>query len=104
MSFRVIGDRDSILGYQLAGADGFAVQDADSARAAFQAAVSDSVCAVLTIMENAAEWLGPEIDTHRLSGRLPLIAIVPGLRPAVGRRTSLTEMVQQAVGVGSSRK
>jgi V/A-type H+/Na+-transporting ATPase subunit F len=104
MHYRVIGDRDSILGYQLAGVEGFAVHDANAARAAFRAALADNTCAVLTIVENAAEWIEPEIESHRLSGRQPLIAIVPGLLPATGRRNSLTEIVQQAVGVSSGRE
>lgn len=103
MGFCVIGDRDSILGYQLAGAEGLAVHDGESARAAFRQAVEPGRCQVLTIVESAAELIGPEIDAHRMTGHTPFIAIIPGLTPASGKRKSLAEMVQQAVGVTSAR-
>lgn len=103
MGFCAIGDPDSILGYELAGAAGFSAHDEESARAAFRKAVADTRFQVLTITENAAAWIEPEIDAHRLSGQPPFVAVVPGLHPASVKRKSLADMVQQAVGVSTSR-
>jgi vacuolar-type H+-ATPase subunit F/Vma7 len=102
MPFCVIGDRDSILGYQLAGAGGWPVQDESSARQAFRHVLAQESCRIVLLVHPAEVWLAKEIEAHRKTSRPPLVAAVAGLASGAPPMT-LVQQVQMSVGLSPAR-
>jgi vacuolar-type H+-ATPase subunit F/Vma7 len=67
MAFHIIGDRDTILGFQFAGVAGAPVASAAEAQAAFRQALDRANCRVLILTEQVGEWLAAEAAAHRLT-------------------------------------
>jgi len=99
MAFQIIGDRDTILGYQFAGVAGTAVETLAEAQAAFRAVTVAGDCQVLILTETVARLLGNEVTTHRLAARPPYLVEVPDIWGTKVPRRSLEQLIQEAVGI-----
>ena len=102
MPFCVIGDRDSILGYQLAGAEGWPVQDESSSRQAFRHVLAQESCKIVLLVHPAEVWLAKEVEAHRNTTRPPLVASVAGLSSGAPP-INLVQQVQLSVGLSPAR-
>ncbi|MFA4944327.1 MAG: V-type ATP synthase subunit F [Lentisphaeria bacterium] len=99
MAFHIIGDRDTILGFQFAGVAGAPVASAAEAQAAFRQALDRANCRVLILTEQVGEWLAAEAAAHRLTAAPPYLVEIPDLWETPVRRQSLEGMIQEAVGI-----
>jgi vacuolar-type H+-ATPase subunit F/Vma7 len=99
MSFHIIGDADTVLGYRFAGVSGDVVETAEDARAAFKAALSNHRKGVLLITEAVEDMLDEEVTAHRLSSKTPYLAVMQDIWGPLGKRRSLQELIYEAVGI-----
>lgn len=99
MSYHILGDEDTVLGFGFAGVPGTAVDNRQAATEIFATLVSDPVLKVLIMTYPVAAMLEPEVTAHRLASGAPYVVEIPDLwKTRVVRRT-LVEMIQEAVGI-----
>ncbi len=99
MSFHIIADQDTVLGYRFAGVAGTVVADADQARTAFKEATTGEACSVLLLSEPVELMLEAETTEHRLSAAPPYIVVVPDVGGHTVKRKSLEDLIHEAVGI-----
>ncbi len=98
-SFHIIGDRDSVLGFQLAGVTASPVASEAEAREAFRAATAGKACEILIVTDLVGKWLEEEITAHRLAAKLPFLVHVGDIWGTEVPRRSLESLIQEAVGI-----
>ncbi len=98
-SFHIIGDRDSVLGFRLAGVTASPVASEAEAREAFRAAVAEKTCEILIVTDLVGQWLEEEITAHRLTARPPFLVHVGDVWGTDVKRRSLEALVHEAVGI-----
>ncbi|OPZ26293.1 MAG: V-type ATP synthase subunit F [Lentisphaerae bacterium ADurb.BinA184] len=99
MSYRIIGDQDTILGYAFAGVPGVAVDGEEQARAAFRSALADAGVSMLIVTRRVASLLSDEIAAHRVACQAPFVVEVGDLWDTPVKRRTLEELIQEAVGI-----
>lgn len=99
MSFHIIADQDTVLGFRFAGVTGSAVDSLESATAAFAQAKSDGACQVLLLSEQVEAWLEASVTAHRLAAQPPYIVTIESVWGPEGQRKSLETMIYEAVGI-----
>ena len=97
----VMGDRDSVLGFQALGLEVWYVEDPDEARRRLRRLVGEN-CAILYITEKLAQTV--QADIARLHGSMiPAIIIIPGKSGSLGLADAeLQSAVERAVGADIS--
>ncbi|HAK44702.1 MAG TPA: ATPase [Spirochaeta sp.] len=98
MNYFIIGDEDAVLGFELAGVSGVAVESADEADAAFNTALEDKNNGIIIITETAADFIREKVDKYLFTAAFPLIVEIPG---SGGRseRKDLRALVNEAIGI-----
>jgi V/A-type H+-transporting ATPase subunit F len=104
MSFHILGDRDTILGFRFAGVTGSAVETQAEAQAAFRRAVAGGQYQILILTQKVAQLLDAEATAHRLAARPPYLVEVPDIWGTRVPRKSLERMIQEAVGIRIGRE
>ena len=99
MSYHIIGDQDTVLGYRFAGVTGDAVETAEEARAAFSRAVGRAEPGILLLTRPVEDMLEEEVKAHRLSAEPPYIAVIPDIWGRGSRRKSLQQTISEAIGI-----
>lgn len=107
MEYFVIGERELILGFMLAGVKGKAVSNRQEALDAFNKATGQNssvgsvgdIPKVLILTEDIADMLSKEIQSWQLHGKAPLIVEIPGLQGHIQGRKTLTDSIREAVGI-----
>ena len=103
MSYHIIGDQDTVLGYRFAGVTGDVVETEEEARAAFRAPLADRSLMILLLTEAVEDMLGAEVTAHRMAASPPYVTIVQDIWGPRGNRRSLQELIGEAVGVKIAR-
>jgi len=91
-------EREALRGMRLAGVSGELVAGEAEAAAAASRAFSDDTIAVVLMTSTVAQWLSGVVQQHKLSGKRPLLAVIPGPDGDLGQY-SITDLIQQAIGV-----
>ena len=99
MSYHIIGDVDTVLGYRFAGVEGDAVSTPDEASNAFLKATSPGTHGVLLVTEDVEDMIEDLVTAHRASAKEPFLAVVPGIWGAKKGRKSLQQLINDAVGI-----
>ena len=99
MSFHIIGDQDTVLGYRFAGVTGAVVTTAEEARQAFRQAVGSSRSRILLITQAVEDMLTDEVAAHRLASEPPYLVVVEDIWGSRGPREGLEELIYEAVGI-----
>ena len=99
MSFHIIADQDTVLGFRFAGVTGTAVDSQESATAAFAQAKGDGGCQLLLLSEQVEAWLEARVTAHRLAAQPPYIVTIESVWGPEGQRKSLEAMIYEAVGI-----
>ncbi len=109
MNYFVIGEREIVLGFNLAGVQGKPVSNRQEALDAFnlhtgqvndmRASVESERPKVLIITEDVADMLAEEIQVWQMKGKSPLIVEIPGLNGHIPGRKTLTDSIREAVGI-----
>ncbi|MBO4345478.1 MAG: V-type ATP synthase subunit F [Victivallales bacterium] len=99
MSYHIIGDPDTVLGYRFAGVTGDAVENAEQAREAFNKALSSEEPGILLLTQPIEDMIEEEVTAHRLTSKPPYVAVVPDIWGGGRKRKSLQETISEAVGI-----
>ncbi|MGN0730104.1 V-type ATP synthase subunit F [Treponema sp.] len=107
MEYFVIGERELILGFMLAGVKGKSVSNRQEALDAFNKATGQNssvgsvgdIPKVLILTEDVADMLSSEIQSWQMGGKAPLIVEIPGLQGHIQGRKTLTDSIREAVGI-----
>ena len=99
MSFYVISDKDTLLGFNLVGVSGKAVSTAEEAREAFGLAVSEKKAKILIITEKTAELIHREVRQQMMRMTFPLVVEIPDRGGPLPGKKSVSEKITEAIGV-----
>lgn len=99
MSFHIIGDQDTVVGFRFAGVTGSAVSTLEEAQEAFAHVVSERSCQILILTEPVEAMLEQEATKHRLAATPPYLVVVGDIWGTETKRKSLEELVHEAVGI-----
>ncbi len=93
----VIGDRESVLGFQAVGLDVFPVGDAEEAKKTLKRLAKEDF-AIIYITEQFYQYMMKEVEEYTDS-RLPAVIPIPGKDGSLGiGMTSVKKSVERAVG------
>ncbi len=93
----VIGDRESVLGFQAVGLDVFSVGDAEEAKKTLKRLAKEDF-AIIYITEQFYQYMMKEVEEYTDS-RLPAVIPIPGKDGSLGiGMTSVKKSVERAVG------
>lgn len=100
MKYWLITDnREALDGLRLAGVAGELVEDGAQAEAAVARACGDASIAVLLLTTAVAGWIPGTVARHKLSGRQPLLTVIPGPDGAGLGPEAITGLIREAIGV-----
>jgi len=99
VEYFVIGDEDTVLGFQLVGVAGQIAGDADEAATAFEQALKRPEAAIIIITERVAQTIRSTVDRYTFTEDFPLIVEIPDRQGKLPDRPSLRELVNDAIGV-----
>lgn len=100
MRYWLISDTQQALdGMRLAGVRGELAENAAQAEAAVNRVREDESVAVLMITAGVADWIPETVARHKLSGRRPLLSVIPGPDGAGLGPDYITGLIRQAIGV-----
>ena len=109
MEFFVLGERELVLGFMLAGVKGQAVTNRQDALESFlrvtgQSSSSQSLVeaerpAILILTEDVADMISTEVQSWQMKAKAPLIVEIPGLNGHAKGRKTLTDSIREAVGI-----
>lgn len=99
MTYYVIGDQDTVLGFGLVGVDGIAVHGAEEARAAFDQALKTGEIGIVVITERVAEMIRAVVDRYVFTEDFPLILEIPDRTGTNPDRPGIRSLVNQAIGI-----
>ena len=99
MKFFVLGDEDTVLGFQLAGVEGKVVREADEVREGLKEAFADQRFGIIIIPERLADLARHDVDQYTYKTSFPLIIEIPDRMGPVEGRGSVRDMIRSAVGV-----
>ena len=93
----VIGDRESVLGFQAVGLDVFPAGDAEEAKKTLKRLAKEDF-AIIYITEQCYQYMMKEVEEYTDS-RLPAVIPIPGKDGSLGiGMTSVKKSVERAVG------
>jgi V/A-type H+/Na+-transporting ATPase subunit F len=99
VTFFCIGDADTVAGFSLAGIPTRQADDKEQARTALEEALSSGDCAIVMITEALADVVRPELESIRFGRERPLVVEIPGPEGPLPGGNSITEFVQEALGM-----
>jgi len=93
----IIGDKDLILGFQLAGIKGMSVSNKNEALHALKQAVNMEDIKIIFISEEFSVQIYDEIDEIRSRGRAPLIVEIPRGLEISGEPSSTQRLMRRVL-------
>lgn len=109
--YRIIGERELVLGFALVGVEGTVARTREEALDAFLRATGRGAALaanapaqgarplVLIITEEVSAMLETEVREWQMSGEYPLIVELPSLHGHLPGRKTLTDSIREAIGV-----
>ncbi|MBD3219802.1 hypothetical protein GF314_01045 [bacterium] len=102
-TIHVIGDRRTVQGFLLVGAEGRVVESEADARAALDSATGRDDVGLILVSAEWAERLRDEVDTLMLTRDRPLVAELPGADGEMGGPSTAT-ILRQATGIAGAAR
>lgn len=99
MKYSIIGDEDTVLGFEMVGVSGKIVHDADEAQRAFAATLGDQEVGIVIITERVADMIRATVDKYLFTMSFPLICEIPDRKGRTPGRPDIREMVNAAIGI-----
>ncbi|MEK7868066.1 MAG: V-type ATP synthase subunit F [Candidatus Omnitrophota bacterium] len=98
MTFFCIADKESGLGFRLAGVETREVSSRSDALEALKVALATEEAGVILVTEKAASFLRQELDNLMYKNQLPLILELPS-RGESAKRRSVGDYLKDIIGV-----
>ncbi len=99
MTYYVLGEEDTVLGFSLVGISGSVVSKREEALREFQYAIGKKEFGVLIITQGVASLIRQEVDQYLFTQEFPLIVEIPGREGRDPNGKDLRTMVQEAIGI-----
>ena len=99
MKFYVIGDKDTIIGFSLAGVKGIEATTDRADRRGLDQALNNKETGIILITERLAHTIQPMIDELLFKKGSPVILTIPDGKGNLPKGRSIEEFVLSAVGV-----
>lgn len=99
MTFYVIGDRETVLGFRLVGVEGCIACDKDAALAALNEAVQWKHVGIVLLTEKVAAQIRGEVEARLYGFGFPLVLEIPDSSGADPARLKIEDVVRKAIGV-----
>lgn len=99
VKFFVIGDSDTVLGFNLAGIEGQVVETPEESSAALKEAFQKEDMGVIAITEHVAGQIRQEVEQYIYKTTFPLIIEIPDRHGPAPGRGSIRDMIRAAVGI-----
>ncbi len=93
----VLGDRDSVLGFQALGLDTYPAEDVEQAKGILHRLAKEEY-AVIYLTEQYAQYMAPELERYK-DRLIPAIILIPGKEGSLGiGMANVKRAVERAVG------
>ena len=99
MKYSMIGDEDTVLGFEMVGVSGRTARNPEEANHAFRAALADKEVAIVIITERVADMIRPLVDRYLFTESFPLIVEIPDRKGRQPDRPGIRELVNAAIGI-----
>ena len=111
MKYRIIGERELVLGFSLVGVPGTVARTREESLDAFYRATgrgnllaggtpsTEERAKVLILTEEVAFFLEEEVRDWQMGAEYPLIVEIPGLHGHLTGRKTLTDAIREAIGI-----
>lgn len=99
MNYFVIGDEDTVLGFELVGVPGARAASPEEAKEAFQRALDQRNTGIIVITEGAADMIRPLVERYLFTITFPLIVEIPGSGREGSPRRDIRSLVNEAIGI-----
>ena len=99
MSYYVIADEDTVLGFRYAGVAGEAVDAPEQAREVFERVCGSGEYDILILTEVVANGIRDSVNRVRFETQEPIVVEVSGQEGPVADRPDLLKLIQEAVGL-----
>ncbi|MDC7127394.1 MAG: V-type ATP synthase subunit F [Spirochaetales bacterium] len=99
MNYFIIGNEDTVLGFELAGVSGISVETPEEADNAFSKALEDKNNGIIIITESAADMIRARVEKLLFTSSFPLIVEIPGSGDLQTGRKDLRTLVNEAIGI-----
>jgi V/A-type H+-transporting ATPase subunit F len=98
MSYFVIGDEETVIGFRLAGVPGRAARTPYETTEALRVAVATEGIRIIVITEKLAAGIEAELAGYRAMD-FPLVITIPDRTGPSGKRETIRDLIKAAVGV-----
>lgn len=99
MKFFLIGDKETVLGFSLAGVESMAAESKAEILTTLRQAQNRSDIGIFLITERLAERVRPFLDTMLLQKGGPLVLEIPDRQGPLPGRRSVESLVLSALGI-----
>lgn len=99
MSFFVIGDEDTVLGFKLVGVPGIAITKDEEVHDVFRDAIANRSGKIILITERLAQGIHREVVHQRASMSPPFVVEIPDRHGPLPTRKTIAEMIREAIGI-----
>ncbi len=99
MKIWVIGHREAVLGFSLAGVDGHTVTSAEEANKALDEALASKDIGIILVTQDVAQMLQERVENLKLHSTIPLVVEIPSPAGVPEDQPSLSELVLKAIGI-----
>ncbi len=99
MKYSIIGDDDTVLGFEMVGVSGRTVRNPDEAHRAFREVLADKEIAIVIMTERVADMIRPLVDKYLFTESFPLIVEIPDRKGREPNRPGIRELVNAAIGI-----
>ena len=99
MKVLVIGHREAVLGFSLAGVNGHAVTTAEEADKALNEALAAKDIGIILVTQDVAQMLQERVEDLKLHSTIPLVVEIPSPAGVPEDQPSLSEVVLKAIGI-----
>ena len=97
MEFFVLGDRDTILGFQLAGVSGAIIDNPEQGRQILDGIIKEKKYAIIIVTEKIGKMI--DIDKYTYTYDFPLIVDIPDRTGSSDDKKSIEEIIRKTVGI-----
>jgi len=99
MKVLVIGHREAVLGFSLAGVGGQAVTSAEEADKALDKALAAKDIGIILVTQDIAQMLQERVEDLKLHSTIPLVVEIPSPAGVPEDQPSLSDVVLKAIGI-----
>ena len=99
MSYYVIADEDTVLGFRYAGVPGEVVENTAQAHEAFARACGGERHDIVILTEEIAASIREDVNHVRFEVQTPIVVEVPGASGPMEDRPDLLKLIREAVGL-----